>query len=237
MKNDEPLSQLEVRLGHEFDDRDLLAQALRHPSFVHENPRGGASNQRLEFLGDAVFGLVVAAELSNRYPEATEGDLTRYRAQLVKEASLAEAAMSCGIDEALILGRGEEAQGGRERASVLADAMEAVVGAVFSEAGHDKSREVILGLLGQRLETVQADDDLDHKSRLQEHVQRCGAVAAPTYEVVSTTGPDHDKQFDVVVRVAGQRAGQGTGRSKKQAEQSAAQDALALIEACPEEEP
>lgn len=223
------LKALSESLGHDFQNVELLREALRHPSYTHENPRAGNHNQRLEFLGDAVLGLVVAEALIKRFPEAREGQLTRWRAALVSEKPLARAAQRVGLGVQLALGRGEEAGGGRERPSLLCDAFEAAVGASFLDGGLDASRVVVEIVLGQQLDRICSEETIDHKSRLQERIQASFAMP-PTYEVVNMTGPDHDKRFEVHIRVNDSVLGTGFGTSKKTAEQNAAREALERLE-------
>lgn len=220
---------LSERLGHLFADEDLLEQALRHPSFTHESPKAGPHNQRLEFLGDAVLGLVVAEALLARFPDAREGELTRWRAALVSEQSLAATAQGIGLGDRLVLGRGEEAQGGRSRPSVLCDGLEAVVGATFLDGGLAGARRVVLTLLGDRIASVDIDAPMDHKSRLQEIVQS-GRAEGPVYSVVAETGPDHDKRFVVELRLGERLLARAEGTTKKGAEQAAACKALETLD-------
>ncbi len=200
---------------------------MRHRSWCAENP-GGPSNERLEFLGDAVLGAVVAEELYRAFPEADEGWLSRARATVVRATTLAETAEELDLGSVVRLGKGEEATGGREKPSILADALEAVIGAVHLDAGRAASRAVVMHLLGERIRTASGEPGhLDDKSRLQEHVSR------ELHEVVSyrvsDTGPEHDKTFTAVARVGGAEWGTGTGRSKKQAEQLAARVAYQAL--------
>lgn len=213
------------RLGYSFRSPDVLRQALRHPSYTHENPWAGEHNQRLEFLGDAVVGLVVAEALVRRYPEAREGQLTRWRASLVSERPLAMAAKAVGLHRLVQLGKGEDSCGGRERTSLLCDVFEAVAGAAFIDGGLDAARTLVETVLGPALDTVCAVAPADFKSRLQEQIQARYAVS-PQYAVTSVTGPDHDRRFEVSISVAGKVVATGTGTSKKSAEQDAARVAL-----------
>ncbi len=220
------LQELCRKLGREVHNEELLEQALRHPSYAHENPDTGAHYQRLEFLGDAVIGLIVADALFCRYPDEREGQLTRWRASLVSEESLADVAREIGLGDLLLLGKGEESQGGRSRASLLSDSLEATVGAVFLDSDLDGARAVVLELMGSRIDSCPQARTVDYKSRLQERVQSSG-VTELDYIVVATSGPDHDKRFDVELRLnSGECFGRGAGASKKAAEQAAARDAL-----------
>jgi ribonuclease-3 len=202
-----------------------------HRSFLNE--RGAdtqtvidQSNERLEFLGDAVLGMAVTDRIYREHPQVDEGVLTEIRKTVVNSVALAEVAEGLGVGEHLLLGKGEELSGGRQKPSILADAMEAIIGAVYLATGIEGATRLVLGILGARLATAQADG-ADHKSRLQElSAHRFGVP--PRYEV-EATGPDHARTFHVTVTIDGQAHGTGTGRSKKQAEQAAARDAVEAL--------
>jgi ribonuclease-3 len=212
-----------ARIGHSFSDPALLTLALTHSSYCAEHP-GTEANERLEFLGDAVLGLIVAEHLYQSHPGAPEGDLHLMRSAVVDAATLAEVGAELGLGEAVRLGRGEELSGGRVKRSILADGTEAVLGAVYLDAGLDVSRRVVLGVLGDRLAAAaDAPGTGDAKSRLNELAAHSG-MPVPTYDVADD-GPDHAKSFVATVTLDGHRLGQGEGRSKKQAEQAAARDA------------
>jgi len=218
---DEAERRLADRLEHDFADPGLLRRALAHRSWCGEQDAPVPSNERLEFLGDAVLGVVVAEHAYRAYPSFAEGELAKVRSAVVNSRVLAEIAEDLGIGRVLALGRGEEASGGRAKASILADALEAVIGAVYLDAGWDAARPLILRLLGDRIGHAAAEpDDFDHKSRLQELTVRRGD-GTPRY-VVRGSGPDHDRQYDAEVLVGGERRGVGHGTSKKDAEQRAA---------------
>ena len=220
---------LAVRLGHPFTTPDLLGQALAHRSWCSEHG-GAASNERLEYLGDAVLGLVVAEHTFRTYPELSDGLLSKVRASVVNARVLAEVAVGLGIPDHLRLGKGEDASGGRHKESILADTMEAVIGAVFLDGGMDDARDLVLSLLGARIAVAVGEPgESDHKSRLQEETVRLGR-GVPHYEVAGS-GPDHARRYLATVYVAGQRLGTGEGRSKKDAEQDAAQVACGSLEA------
>ena len=221
MESMETLHQLEERLGYRFNDPELLRGALYHSSYANEHRSMGiASNERLEFLGDAVLGFVSADFLYRKHSDLPEGELTRIRAALVCEESLHEVAQS------LELGRGEESGGGRRRPSILADAVEAVLAAVYLDGGIDKARALIHRiLLDKEQEEVVESRRRDCKTELQELVQRKPNQVLH-YEPVSESGPDHAKVFAVAVTLNGQVIGLGSGHSKKEAEQSAARAAL-----------
>ena len=220
--------ELETRLGHRFREPARLAEALVHRSWANE--RGVPEhNERLEFLGDAVLGMVAAEWLFNRYPERAEGDLARLKAWLVSAPSLAAYAAEIGLGERLRLGVGEERSGGREKASLLADALEAVFAAVFLDAGLEAARGAIGKFLESALTTGEAES-VDPKTLLQELAQARG-WPLPDYRTVEEVGPDHDKTFVCAVAVEGQEAGRGSGRSKKEAQQHAAAAALDRLRA------
>jgi len=207
-------------LGRGFVDRELLARALAHRSWCAERP-GYPSNERLEFLGDAVLGLVVTDFLFRTYPDLPEGQLAQVRASVVNAEVLAEIAEEMEIGPALRLGKGEDASGGREKPSILSDAMEAVIGAVYIDGGWDASAELVMRLLGTRIvDGAAGPGGHDFKTRLQELSARMHDEL-PRYRHVSE-GPDHAKRFSATVSVHGVPVGRGEGRSKKQAEQAAA---------------
>src|SRR5450755_3097045 len=222
------LEEFQQRLGHQFADAALLRQALTHASFGHEKRQKLPDNQRLEFLGDAVLQLAVTTELYRRFPELTEGQLTVLRARLVNRHHLQALAQELALGEHLILGRGEENSHGRQRGSILADAMEAVIGAVYSEAGWEAARAIILRLLGPSLAAIANEGDgaeANPKGSLQEKLQVEGEHP-PVYRCLSETGPAHARVYEVVVEWQGRELGRGEGASKKEAETRAAQAAL-----------
>ncbi len=221
------MRDLEDAIGYQFRDAALLREALRHSSYANEH-RGdeSASNERLEFLGDSVLGFVTAEFLFSRHPDAPEGELTRIRARLVCEESLHEVARRLNLGEYLCLGHGEEAGGGRQRASILADATEAVIAAVYLDGGIEAASALIHRvLLDDVTEVRAAEKRVDYKTALQELVQRKPGRTI-TYRLVGESGPDHAKTFTVAVLLGDETAGTGEGRSKKEAEQMAARDAL-----------
>jgi ribonuclease-3 len=222
------LEEFQQRLGHSFADGNLLRQALTHASFGHEKRQRLPDNQRLEFLGDAVLQLAVTGELYRRFPELPEGRLTVLRARLVNRHHLQALAQELGLGEHLILGRGEENSQGRQRGSILADAMEAVIGAVYSEAGWDGARGILLRLLEPSLAAISNEDngtEANPKGSLQEKLQAEGEQP-PVYRCLSETGPAHARVYEVVVEWQGRELGRGQGASKKEAETRAAQSAL-----------
>jgi ribonuclease-3 len=222
-----------LELGYEFRDPELLARALTHSSFVNESSEGGQSNEVLEYLGDAVLDMLIAEALVTCMPEAGEGALTRLRASLVAEAGLAQVALEVGLGAHLRLGKGEESQGGRERPALLADALEATIGAAYTDGGLSASRAIVLHLFGARLAQAAASVEIDPKSRLQEVVQARRHVT-PSYKLVRVWGPDHDRQFEVACLVGEDIVGLGTGRTKKEAAMAAA---TAALETSPAEPP
>jgi len=219
------LRSLIARLGLAPHRPALLRQALTHRSAQQELSL--PSNERLEFLGDAVLGLVIAERLYRSRPELTEGELTKVKAIAVSEPVLARVARELNLGRYLILSRGEQQTGGRDRSSLLADAFEALVAAVYLDRGLRTARSLILRLLRDHLQAIERREyEPDYKTLLQEKIQELHRTT-PTYRVVSETGPDHDRTFVAEVRLAGRLLGRGSGKSKKQAEQAAAQDALA----------
>ena len=216
------MSVLEDRLGHRFRDRKLLETALTHPSFGgdHHVPH----YQRLEFLGDAVLELAVSRYLYYELPEVDEGKLTRIRAALVREESLNRAAQRIGLGEFIRLSVGEERSGGRQKPSILSDVMEAVLAAVYLDAGFDEAVRIIDMVLGEELRPEVLKDHLDAKSRLQELMQREGRM--PSYDYLSMEGPPHAPVFAYRVMDGEQELGRGSGTSKQNAQQAAARDAL-----------
>lgn len=228
----EPIDDVMRALGHAFDRPELAVRALTHRSYAHEH--GGLStghNERLELLGDALVGAAAAALLYAEFPDASEGELTRRRAELVCERGLVAIAMRLGVGPALRLGRGEERSGGREKPRLLSSAVEALVGAVHQDAGPARAIEIATRLLEPDLHT--ATGLRDYKTRVQELLQSRGQLA-PRYVVTSTEGPDHARIFSVVLLStegdAGEREiGRGTGRSRSEAEQDAARAALSAL--------
>lgn len=214
------MQKLMDALGYQFREPALLRQALTHPSM------GKNDNQRLEFLGDAVLQYVMSDLLYATHPESQEGSLTHLRALLVCEAALSQVARSLHVGEALIMDKGEELTGGRDKPSVLCDAMEAILAAVYLDGGMEEARRIVK-TCWPRPEDVHRPMQ-DSKGALQEHLQKDGGNA-PNYEIVSQDGPPHDRTFQAVVYRNGVELGRGEGRSKKQAEQAAALDALGRL--------
>lgn len=218
---------LESRLGYTFRDRTLLEEALTHSSGANEVSGGIADNQRLEFFGDSILGFVISHLLFVRFPDAREGDLTRMRAALVDETNLSLIAERLGLGSFLLLGKGEEKSGGREKRSILADACEALIAAVFLDGGIMAARRVVKLLFGNPGDAG-LSGARDYKSELQELVQSRSATA-PKYELTGSEGPDHERLYTVSVILDGVPAGTGRGKSKKEAQQAAACEALAVL--------
>jgi ribonuclease-3 len=227
-RNFEPASDLSRRLGLTFSNLSLLTRALTHRSYVNENPNSTEDNERLEFLGDAVLDFIVGAWVYHRFPEMPEGDLTRMRSALVRNDQLAKFARTLNLGPAFRLGRGEHMSGGYLRDGLLGSLFEAVIGALYLDAGLEAAESFVSPLLEAVRESVLTRIH-DPKSQLQEWVQ-AQKMAAPRYKTVATTGPDHAKQFEVEVEIAGQVAGRGHGSSKHLAEQDAATNALDSLE-------
>jgi ribonuclease-3 len=221
---------LENLLGYRFGDRDLLQQALVHRSFVHEHPHDERKdNETLEFLGDAVLGLAVSHLLLETYPQCNEGELSRMRSAVVNEKELARIARDLEIGPFLCIGKGEEQTGGREKPSLLADTLEALLGAVYLDGGLDAAVAVVKRLYARHLDPAAAValDRLnkDYKTRLQEMTQGRYRVT-PQYSLVAEEGPDHDKRFRFTVILDGREVAEGSGKTKKEAQQAAAKRAL-----------
>ena len=218
-----------ARLGVEISDPELVDEALSHRSWCAENP-GNRSNERLEFLGDAVLGWVVADVAYRRYPAMSEGELTGVRKGVVNAGTLSEIAVELGLGEFLKLGKGEAAAGGANKQSILSDAVEALIGAVYIDRGTEAAYRFVQSLLTGRIGATAARlDELDYKSTLQELV--AATARTPPVYVVSSSGPDHDKRFVAQVVVGGEVLGRGEGRSKRSAEQAAAAGATMRLRA------
>jgi ribonuclease-3 len=217
---------LAVVLGHEFRDPKLLTLALTHSSVAHEQGVPAHNNERLEFLGDAVLQFILTRELYHTYPVSYEGSLTKARALMVNEETLAQKARELGLGEHLILSKGEEKQGGRGRPKILCDVFEAVLGAIFLDGGIGAAERFVME---QFADSLDGPDEIpaigNPKGELQEMMQAV-SPAAPQYYVISVSGPDHDRVFECAVRHEGRELARGTGKSKKAAEKSAALAAL-----------
>ncbi len=220
------LTDLQETLAISFTDMALLKQALAHSSFINENP--GLllpSNERLEFLGDAVLGFLIAEKLYHDLPGFNEGQMSRLRAFMVSRKTLAVIAESIKLGDYLYLGKGEEASGGRQKPTNLASALEALIAAVFLDQGIETARALVLRLLAPELDRLLKQGEVDYKTELQELVQSRKHVS-PTYHIIEQMGPDHDKTFTVEVRIDLSVLGRGTGKTKKEAESEAARIAL-----------
>jgi len=229
------LREMEAILGYNFQDLRLLEQALTHRSLLNEIiEEGRGDNERLEFLGDAVLGLIIGEWVMQAYPEELEGELTRLRSALVKEKKLAEVARSLRLGEFLYLGKGEEQMAGRQKRSILADAFEAILGAIYLDGGLEAVREFVRRTFGTVLEEVKTNQSLltDAKTRLQE-IMLALFRTSPAYEVAGEQGPDHAKTFEVHLRLNDRTLASGKGRSKKEAEQDAAAQFLKHLEKNP----
>ncbi len=222
------IKDLEAAIGYQFKNITLLQNALTHSSYANERWHNSLmSNERLEFLGDSILGMVVAQYLYSHFPDRPEGELTRMRADMVCETSLAAVAAKLELGKHLLLGHGEERFGGRERASILADAVESVIAASFLDGGMAAAEGIIRRFILSDVPAKRMHNQ-DYKTMLQELVQQKKDQVL-SYHLVGESGPDHDKSFQVQVSLNGKTVGQGTGSSKKRAEQAAAQAAIAAL--------
>ena len=217
------MKQLEKNIGYHFKNKELLRTAVTHSSYANENRGGLAYNERLEFLGDAVLQLITSEKLFTENPDMPEGRMSKQRAALVCEDALAGYSAEINLGEFMLLGKGEEATGGRHRPSILADAFEAVTGAIFLDGGMENAKKFVLHFLDAAHLSLK-----DYKTLLQELIQKNPGERL-SYVVTGESGPDHDKVFNVEVHLNSNVIGKGTGKSKKQAEQAAAKEALALM--------
>jgi len=220
------LSKVEEVIGYSFRDRELLLLAMTHRSYSHSTEIYQPSNERLEFLGDSVLGLIIADQLYRDNPDIREGELTKTKSQLVNESALCEVATEVGLNRFIRLSVEEDRLGGRKRPSICSDAFESVIGAAYLDGGLDIARDIVLRLIYARKDTILANDTRhNYKGELLELIQS-RAEGMPRYEVLSESGPDHDKVFKVAVLIGGKEVGTGTGSNKKEAEQRAAAEAL-----------
>ncbi len=219
---------LEEKLNYKFKNIKLLENALTHSSYANEAHDGTASNERLEFLGDSVLSIIVSEYIYKEFPKLPEGELTRLRASLVCEKSLCAFSRELGLGEYLRLGKGEEKGGGRERDSILADAFEASLAAIYLDGGIDVARRHVMNFVLRELTNTDDEVFKDYKTALQEIIQR-NPEESVAYYLTAESGPDHDKRFTVEVRLNSNVIGTGTGKNKKQAEQMAAKQALELM--------
>lgn len=222
------MQALEEKLGYKFKNIDLLKNSLTHSSYANEVRGGFSSNERLEFLGDSVLSVIVSDYIYKQFSNIPEGELTKLRAALVCEKSLCGFSKELGLGDFLKLGKGEEKGGGRERPSILADAFEAVLAAMYLDGGMDVARRHVLRFILPELEHTEDEVFKDYKTALQEIIQR-NPEESVTYILTEESGPDHNKSFTVEVHLNSNVIGKGTGKSKKQAEQAAAKEALRLM--------
>jgi ribonuclease-3 len=220
------MSPLEERIGYKFRNPLLLAEALTHPSVGHETQKKHFSNQRLEFLGDAILQLVITEYLYSHFGGEAEGQLTKLRSRLVSRETMKNHAAAIDLGRHLMMGRGEEASGGRERTSTLADAFEALIGAIYLDGDLEKARKFILTSAADDIDQLEEEPtDINPKGHLQELLQSI-SPRSPVYDLISQSGPEHEKMFVVQVAWEGMVLGQGSGRNKKQAETAAAEAAM-----------
>ncbi|MCT4594873.1 MAG: ribonuclease III [Anaeromicrobium sp.] len=224
------LDEISKKISYEFNNISLLNEALTHSSYANENKKRNIQyNERLEFLGDSVLGIVISDYLYKNLSTSQEGELTKIRASIVCEPSLANSSMELSMGKYLMLGKGEEVTGGRERISILADTFEAVIGAIYLDGGLENAKKFILYNLKNTIkDAIEGRIFQDYKTHLQEIIQGKGNDKIE-YEVIDEKGPDHNKIFYVQVKIAGQVIGKGLGKSKKEAEQKAAKEALKKV--------
>jgi len=228
---DTPLERLQQRLSHRFGDQALLERALTHPSFLQDHPEQAESNQRLEFLGDAVLQLALTQALFSLYPGEREGVLSKRRSALSKGVFLTRMARELGLAECLRMGTGEESSGGRNRPAALEDAFEALIGALFLDTDYATTSRLVLSLYGPLADLLDGVEDRENpKGRLQELIQPLHGNEALRYQLIQTTGEDHARQFESGVWLLNRRIGTGSGPSKRTAEEAAARMALQLLQ-------
>ncbi len=222
------MENFESLIKYNYKNKALLKEALTHSSFANEGKKCGKNNERLEFLGDSVLSIVVAEYLFKHYKHLPEGELTKLRASLVCEKSLHKFALKIGLGECLMLGKGEENTGGRQRPSILADAFEAVIASIYLDGGFEAARNFVLGFIPEHIDTNKVSVLSDFKTALQEIIQK-NREEKIEYVLIDEVGPDHNKSFLVEVHLNSNVIGTGKGKSKKQAEQLAAKEALELM--------
>ncbi len=222
------MNNLEAKINYSFKKRELLQRALSHSSYANENKLEGGSNERLEFLGDAVLSIIVSEHIFKYYSHLPEGDLTKIRASLVCEKALSGFAKEIGLGEALLLGRGEQNNGGRTRPSILCDAFEALIAAIYLDGGIEPASKFVLNFVERELKNHNQGVFIDYKTTLQEVIQK-NPEERVEYVLIEESGPDHNKSFTVDVMLNSNRIGRGIGNSKKEAEQLAAKEALELM--------
>lgn len=221
------IEKLEKKISYKFKCKQNLVLALTHSSFANENKSEKiGNNERLEFLGDSVLNLIISERIFSDYPELAEGEMTKKRANIVCESSLMKCSNDLGLGEFILLGKGEELTGGRNRASILSDVFEALIGAIYIDGGIKSARGFINRVMNRLIkDSVNGMNFMDYKTQLQEIVQKNNSCAV-SYEIVEEKGPDHDKHFVTQVKISGRVAGRGEGKSKKESEQNAAKEAL-----------
>ncbi len=222
------IREFEKKIGYTFDNKELITVALSHSSYANEKRKTRHSNERLEFLGDSVLSIVVSLYLFQHFKHLPEGELTKIRASLVCEKALHEFALKIDLGDYILLGKGEENTGGRQRASILADAFEAVIAAIYLDGGFDAASRHILRFIPKDIDSRRSVSFSDHKTILQEIIQK-NPEERIEYKLVGQSGPDHDKAFEVEVYLNSNVIGRGSGKSKKEAEQMAAREALELM--------
>ncbi len=228
MTEQQKMEELQKLIGYRFHDEKLLFEALSHSSFANENKKTRRSNERLEFLGDSVLSVIVSDHIFKHFKHIPEGELTKLRASLVCETALYEFSKRIRLGEMIFLGKGEELTGGRERPSIVSDAFEAVIAAIYLDGGMEAARPYVLSFIPKDITPQGAKNFHDYKTELQEVIQR-NPEEKIVYQLVDESGPDHDKRFTVRVMLNSNVIGEGEGRSKKSAEQSAAREALRLM--------
>lgn len=222
------MEEFESVIHYTYRNKKLMTEALTHSSYANEGKKGTKNNERLEFLGDSILSLIVAEHLFTHYRHQPEGDLTKLRASLVCEQSLFEFAKRIQLGSYLYIGKGEEHTGGRERPSILSDAFEAVIASIYLDGGFDEAKKFVLSFLPAHIDVKKVSEMSDYKTALQEIIQK-NREEKVEYVLVDETGPDHDKAFTVEIHLNSNVIGRGVGKSKKQAEQFAAKEALELM--------
>jgi|LSQX01.2.fsa_nt_gb ribonuclease-3 len=225
------INEFEKIIQYTFKDKNNIILALTHSSYANEYKNQKLrSNERLEFLGDTVLNMIISEEIYTKYNDLSEGEMTKFRSNVICEASLAECAKNLNIGKYLLLGKGEENTGGRQRASILSDAVEALIGALYLDAGLEKAKSFVLAQMGEMIEkSIKGIIFMDYKTQLQEILQR-GSEKKVAYEIIDEKGPDHDKIFVSQVKINGKPAGKGKGKTKKEAEQMAAKETIKTLE-------
>lgn len=227
------MKELEKKINYCFKDIEILNTALTHSSYSNESKEKIKNNERLEFLGDSVISLIITTHLFKIFPQEAEGELTKVRAFFVCDNSLSSFAEKIGLGNYLKIGKGEEQAGGRNRPSILEDAFEALVGALYLDGGFDVAQNFVLSFLPTEIDIKKIDSLTDYKTKLQETIQKIDKTFKIEYILAKETGPDHDKSFEISLKVNQNQIGYGIGKSKKRAEQNAAKDALANIQSNP----